>query len=136
MQAPPTPLRPLLLSRWKLVVLTLLNVLVSASLGIAVYPRKGWYLCAAMGSVSAASLLLRCGWVVPCTIAGVYFGLLFLDPPVKGGTAESQMYETVGNIFVGTILGLGVGLFLDLFGKRDVQLLPPIQQPRGEQPPP
>ena len=46
------------------------------------------------------------------------------------------MYETVGNIIVGTILGLGVGLFLDLLGKRDVQLLPPIQQPRGEQPPP
>jgi len=64
-------------------------------------------------TASAECIFLRIGWFVPFTIAESYFGLCFLDPAIKRGSAESQMKETVTCIEIGTILGFVIGLALD-----------------------
>jgi hypothetical protein len=70
------------------------------------------------------SIFLRVGWFVPFTIAGFYFGLFVLNPPVKGGTIEYQMHETVGWILVGTVGGFIIGAVID-YSKSHANSPPP-----------
>ena len=51
--------------------------------------------------------IFRLGWLVPIIVFGTLMGL-FLDPAIKGGTRESQMWETVRIICGETIIGLVV----------------------------
>jgi hypothetical protein len=53
------------------------------------------------------------GWIVPGTIFGVFFGALVLNPRVKGGTPESQMWETIFCIVMGGTAGLFMGYVID-----------------------
>jgi O-antigen ligase len=55
----------------------------------------------------------RSGWLIPSTVFGVIVGMFVLDPSVKGGDAESQMWETVSYIILGSVGGLVFGLTLD-----------------------
>jgi hypothetical protein len=94
------------------IVFTLLLVVLSAQTIVVHYPYRVWLLGASLGAVAAITLFLRVGWTIPCMIGGVYAGLI-ADPPVKGGTPESQMWETVTAIVVGTVVGLLAGLAID-----------------------
>ena len=71
-----------------------------------------WEFLAGLCACSAVSLIFRMGWVVPCTIIGLGVGA-FLDGPIKGGTYESQMWETVRSICGGAAAGFFVGLGID-----------------------
>jgi hypothetical protein len=82
---------------------------------IANYPHTAWLLGASLGAVATITLFLRVGWVIPCMIAGTYSGFV-LDARVKGGTIESQMWETVVSIAVGATVGLVAGLAIDSLG--------------------
>jgi len=93
---------------------TLLLMALSAML-IANYPHTAWLLGASLGAVATITLFLRVGWVIPCMIAGTYSGFV-LDARVKGGTIESQMWETVVSIAVGATVGLVAGLAIDSLG--------------------
>jgi len=84
---------------------TLVLVAFSAWVAVVNYPYLSWLLCGGLGLVAGASIFLRVGWATPCMIAGVYVGMI-LDAHVKGGTAESQMYETVWAITLGAAFGL------------------------------
>ena len=90
---------------------TLLVVAFSGLL-VSTYPQRVWLLGASLGTVAAITVFLRVGWAVPCTIVGTYLGLIS-DAHIKGGSCESQAWETVHAIVFGTIFGFGVGLFLD-----------------------
>ena len=68
-----------------------------------------WY---RIGGISIRIDLPGVGWSVPFAIAGTYVGLL-LDARVKGGTIESQMYESVLSIVVGTVVGFMIGAHID-----------------------
>lgn len=61
---------------------------------------------------SVASLMFRWGWVVPCIVAGTIWGIS-LDNVVKGGSHESQMWETVNKIWFGFACGFLLGLSID-----------------------
>lgn len=98
-------------------VFTLLLLGYSATLAYSEFPHRVWLLGAGLGIVALVSLALPVGWVVPCTVAGVYLGMV-LDPPVKGGTTESQMMETATWIVVGTVIGFVVGIWMDSSGTR------------------
>ena len=57
-------------------------------------------------------------------IAGCYLGMTVLDPTIKGGTIESQMQETVNCIVTGTLIGFGIGAFLDIaFSQPEIAIL-------------
>lgn len=71
-----------------------------------------WKLFAGMFACSAVSAILRLGWLVPCMIGGIIFGIS-MDADIKGGTIESKMWETVANIGFGAALGLLAGLLID-----------------------
>ena len=86
----------------------------SAFLALVSYPSGASRLAAAFGLLALTSIFLRVGWFVPFTIAGSYFGMLVLDPPLKGGTIDSQMDQTVRCILVGTIVGFAVGALIDV----------------------
>jgi hypothetical protein len=88
-------------------------VLFSAYVAVVAYPHQAWLLGASLGGVALLSVVIRVGWVIPCTIAGVYVGMCVLDPAIKGGDPESQMMETVGAICIGTVLGMAVGFLIE-----------------------
>ena len=73
-----------------------------------------WKLMTALSAVSAVGAVLRFGWVIPGVVCGTLGGV-FLDATIKGGTVESQMWETVAYIGVGAVLGLLVGIVVDAF---------------------
>jgi len=98
--------------RWRTGCLTML-VLFSTFVAIAAYPRRPWIFGSVLGTLAFVSIFLRVGWFVPFTIAGFYFGLMILDPLVKGGDALSRMLETVFYILVGTAGGFVIGALLD-----------------------
>ena len=78
----------------------------------------------ALGLHALVCLLLRVGWVIPFMIAGCYLGMTVLDPTIKGGTIESQMQETVNCIVTGTLIGFGIGAFLDIaFSQPEIAIL-------------
>jgi hypothetical protein len=83
-----------------------------AFLALSAYPHDEWRFGAVFGLISLVSLFLRVGWVVPLTIAGIYFGMI-LDPPVKDGNMESRYKKTVCNILFGAIAGFAAGAFID-----------------------
>jgi hypothetical protein len=113
MDVPPASRLPHLITRWKCALLTLLNIVIWLSFAAECYPRRGWYLGTGLAAISAATLMLRCGWVAPCMVFGIYFGLTVFDPMIKGGDQVSQMWETVGSMVKGLVLGFVVGLLLD-----------------------
>ena len=59
------------------------------------------------------AVLLRWGWLLPCTLLGIIIGAACLDSPVISGSRESQMRETIASIILGTFIGFGVGLLID-----------------------
>ncbi len=73
----------------------------------------GFYIFLATSVVCFLALILGWGWLIPCLILGIVVGVIS-DPPVKGGTIESQMQETCTHIGFGTFLGLLVGLGADV----------------------
>ena len=101
-------------SRLRLGCLTLL-VAFSAFIAFMTFPYRTWPFGAGLGTLAFVSIFLRVGWLVPFTIAGFYCGLFVLDPVVKGGTSETQMYETVTYVFFGTIIGFVIGAAMDYF---------------------
>lgn len=94
----------------------------SAFLAFTAYPYGVWRFGAAFAILALASVFLRVGWFVPFTIAGAYFGMFVLDPPVKGGTIESQMNETVGCILFGSVAGFVIGASIDMARRPDRRL--------------
>jgi hypothetical protein len=77
--------------------------------------RVGWFaerFFTAMFLYSAACIVFRWGWVIPCVVGGAICGL-FMDNAVKSGSNESQMWETVGSLFFGCFCGFIVGIILD-----------------------
>lgn len=71
-----------------------------------------WKLYAGLFAVSMAALIFRSGWLIPCTVCGTIIGDLS-DPPVKGGTIDSQMWETVSCLWSGVIAGILIGFSID-----------------------
>ncbi len=102
------------------IVFTLLLVAFSGFSAFQTYPCGVSLLSVGLGVVAFITVFLRVGWTIPCMIAGVYVGEI-CDATVKGGTEESQMWETVHAITVGTAIGLALGLAVDrLTGLRGV----------------
>lgn len=56
-------------------------------------------------------LILRSRLIL-CTLAGLLLGFTF-DNQVKGGTAESKMWELVGRLSFGVMVGITVGIAWD-----------------------
>ena len=88
-------------------------VLFSSFVALAEFPSYPWRFGIALAILATVSIFLRVGWFVPFTIAGSYFGMIVLDPPVKGGTVDSQMNQTVMCVVLGTIGGFVIGAVLD-----------------------
>lgn len=69
----------------------------------------GWTLFACLCAGTIVAMAFRLGWLVPCIVIGTIVGL-FLDPLVKSGSLESQMWETAwhigGGIAVGSVVGV------------------------------
>lgn len=61
---------------------------------------------------AVGSIVFRLGWVVPCTVLGIFCGIA-MDLHVKGGSIEAQMWETVRSIIAGFVVGLLAGIVLD-----------------------
>ncbi|MBN2475468.1 MAG: hypothetical protein JXB62_12730 [Pirellulales bacterium] len=91
--------------------LTLLTGLTAAA-SWSVGSGLEWKLLAALFACSTVAIVFRLGWPVPCMILGILAGIA-LDPAIKGGTIDSQMWETVSCICVGAFIGLLIGVFLD-----------------------
>lgn len=64
------------------------------------------------GAISLLALLMRSGWLIPFTIAGIYAGFL-IDPIGKGGRIDYRATETGYGLAIGTILGAVIGAVLD-----------------------
>lgn len=75
-------------------------------------PQFGSIVLAGFGIFVLIGLSLRSPIIV-FILAGVVAGFL-MDPPVKGGSMESQTWETVTRLFVGVFLGFLVGLWLNM----------------------
>ena len=93
----------------------------SAFLAVTNHPYVAAQIGIAFGLLALVSLFLRVGWFVPFAIAGVYLGMLVLDPPVKHGAYEAQMNETVCCILAGALVGFAIGITIDVFQYRHRQ---------------
>ncbi|MBN2581110.1 MAG: hypothetical protein JXB10_19160 [Pirellulales bacterium] len=99
-------------------VLFAVQILLAAMTGLSAFRiwsingGQVWKLFAGLFIFMMVSLILRLGWIVPCMVVGTLTGA-FLDPMIKGGTIESQMWETVRYICGGAIVGLVLGLVID-----------------------
>jgi len=101
-------------SRSLLTVQTVLT-LITGSITFLAWSNDGghiWKLYAGLFAGSMVSLLFRSGWLIPCLVCGTIIGD-FSDPPIKGGSIESQMWETVSCLWTGTIVGLLIGYVID-----------------------
>lgn len=95
------------------IISAVLGVLFSGLAVVAYLPGiMEWQVLALFGVGSLIAAVLRLGWAVPCMVLGCFVGFL-ADNDIKGGTPESQMWETVSNLLGGTLLGLVGGVFLD-----------------------
>ena len=98
-----------------LLAVQILLAAITGLLAVCVWSVDGgqiWKLFAGLFACSTASLIFRLGWLVPCIVCGILAGI-FLDPSIKGGTIESQMWETVSYICSGAVAGFVVGLVID-----------------------
>lgn len=91
----------------------ILIVLFSAFNALVTFPY-GVVAFGSFGVIALVSIFLRVGWCVPFTIAGFYFGMFVLNPSLKHGPIDAQMYETVGLVATGTVVGFGIGITLDM----------------------
>lgn len=74
----------------------------------------GWLIVASLGFFSLLALVLRVGWVVPCTIAGAYVGVAgTMDQHGYGSTVEDHIRSVTILLMTCTIVGLVMGLFID-----------------------
>ncbi len=98
-----------------LTVQILLTVLTGSFAFLAWWNDSGyfWRLYSGLFAGSTTALLFRSGWLIPCTVCGTIFGI-FLDPPIKGGTIDSQMWETVSSLWSGVIAGIVIGFVIDV----------------------
>ncbi|QDT26876.1 hypothetical protein Enr10x_21870 [Gimesia panareensis] len=71
-----------------------------------------WRLYSGLFAGSLTALIFRSGWLIPCTVCGTLFGI-FLDPTIKGGTIDSQMWETVSSLWSGVIAGVVFGFAIN-----------------------
>lgn len=76
------------------------------------YRPAAWFFVG-LGACCLAAFVFGWGYSVPCVVLGLLLGA-FLDLRVKGGTAESQMWETVTSVAICTAIGLIVGVAADL----------------------
>ncbi len=101
--------------RRALLTVQILLVAITGLLAVRIWSIDGgqaWKLFAGLCACSTASLIFRMGWLVPCIVIGTFAGTL-LDAKVKGGTIESQMWETVWSICSGAVVGCVIGLIVD-----------------------
>jgi hypothetical protein len=57
-------------------------------------------------------VIFNFGWLPIATILGAFVGCV-ADSGVKGGTQESQMWESVHAILGGALAGMAIGFYLD-----------------------
>jgi hypothetical protein len=67
-----------------------------------------------LSAACAAALAYGWGTVVPCLTIGLMVGMVYDGGP-KGGTRESQMWETAEAWIGGALAGLLVGVAMDLY---------------------
>ena len=99
-----------------LLVVQVLLTLVTGLLAIPAWSRgdlQTGKLLTGLCACSAVSVLLRMGWLVPCTIGGILAGA-FLDAGIKGGPIDAQAWESVAKICLGAFAGLAVGIVFDI----------------------
>lgn len=72
-----------------------------------------WRLYAGLFAGSMTALIFRSGWLIPCTVCGTLFGI-FIDPPIKSGPIDAQMWQTVSNLWSGVIAGLVMGVAIEI----------------------
>src|SRR5579859_7240504 len=75
------------------------------------YRPAAWFFVG-LAACCLAAFVFRWGYSVPCVVLGLLVGG-YLDLHVKGGSVESQMWETVTSVAIGTAMGLLVGVALD-----------------------
>lgn len=109
--------------RYLVVALTALG-----SLGFQPYGGFQFWLSLSLLGYSVIAFVIRSGWLIPCLLLGIMIGV-WLDPSVKGGTAESKIQETEESIYFGAGCGMLIGLISEImsFAKKDpnVPLAPP-----------
>jgi len=102
--------------RRALLAVQIVLAVITGLLALRVWSIDGgqvWKLLAGLSACTTAALIFRLGWLVPCIVLGTLAGIL-LDPAIKGGTIESQMWETVSYICFGAVAGFVVGLMIDM----------------------
>ena len=131
---------PMSRSKWQLAFMFLLAGL-SAYVAVVSYPYRVWLLGATLTAVALSGVVLRVGWVVPCTIAGAYLGLLAIihDPYMSYRTIELQVLIIAVLICIGTIVGCFIGLAIDELVKRRILkrsavTTQPSEKPHNPQP--
>ena len=103
------------LCRTLLTVQILLTILTGAFTLLAWLNDIGpfWRLYAGLFAGSMTALIFRSGWVVPCVVIGTLLGIL-IDPPIKSGPIDAQIWETVSCLWSGTISGLVIGVTIEI----------------------
>jgi hypothetical protein len=92
-----------------------LLTLITGWLAFQMYLADGgsvWFLFAVLAICSFVSIVFRTGWIIPCTVLGTIIGI-FSDVGIKGGTAESRVWETFRYVLPGAIIGMVVGAIAD-----------------------
>ena len=73
-----------------------------------------WQITAVLAGFSCLALIFRLGWLVPCTVIGVFLGYSVCAPALSRGDAGSQMQDQISDIWCGAFFGIIVGLAMDL----------------------
>lgn len=108
---------PLLWFKFLLMAITSLP-LIFAVMDVIAFPHADgpgwlwWFVFGVLFVCAVAGFVFRLGSVVPSSVFGTFWGIA-LDLHVKGGSIESQMWETVRSVSVGFIAGVVVGVLLD-----------------------
>jgi hypothetical protein len=101
---------PLALLVFKTLLSLFTGLLMVQSFSSAVRTER-WLFCTLFGA-SVASIHFRWGYFVPFTILGTIWANL-ADNCVKGGTAQSQLWESICNYTLGVGLGCLEGIHFD-----------------------
>lgn len=88
---------------------------------IACFAYDRWWIIAAIFVFYIALAIVLDSWLIRCTLLGILLGRT-LDPPVKCGTLETQVQESVSWLVFGVTVGILTGLAIEAFrvpNKRD-----------------
>ena len=76
---------------------------ISTYVAVVTLRWEGWFFFAIMACYSLLTILFRLGWLIPCTISGIYLGVIAMS---FSFAEQDEPFVAIGGAISGFIVGL------------------------------